>query len=66
MRITLGTDGNRPWGPHEEMLDMVLAGMTPMHFIVLDANPLDDIINTRRISAMILRGAAVDRTQPVH
>ena len=29
-RITLGTDGNRPWGPHEEMEDMVLAGMTPM------------------------------------
>ncbi len=23
VRITLGTDGNRPWGPHEEMLDMV-------------------------------------------
>jgi imidazolonepropionase-like amidohydrolase len=92
-RITLGTDGNRPWGPHEEMLDMVLAGMTPMQvivaatrnsadflriadagtlqadksadFIVLDANPLDDITNTRRISAVILRGAAVDRTQPV-
>jgi hypothetical protein len=33
---------------------------------VLDANPLDDIGNTRRISAVILRGAAVDRTQPVH
>jgi len=93
VRITLGTDGNRPWGPHEEMLDMVLAGMTPMQvivaatrnsaellriadagtlqagksadFIVLDANPLDDITNTRRISAVILRGAAVDRTQPV-
>jgi imidazolonepropionase-like amidohydrolase len=93
VRITLGTDGNRPWGPHEEMLDMVLAGMTPMQvivaatrnsaeflriadagtlqagksadFIVLDANPLDDIINTRRISAVILRGAAVDRAQPV-
>jgi len=93
VRITLGTDGNRPWGPHEEMLDMVLAGMTPMEvivaatrnsaeflrladagtlqagksadFIVLDANPLDDITNTRRISAVILRGAAVDRTQPV-
>jgi imidazolonepropionase-like amidohydrolase len=92
-RITLGTDGNRPWGPHEEMLDMVSAGMTPMQvivaatrnsaeflrfsdagtlqagksadFIVLDANPLDDITNTRRISAVILRGAAVDRTQPV-
>jgi imidazolonepropionase-like amidohydrolase len=35
-------------------------------FIVLDANPLDDITNTRRISTIILRGAAVDRTQPVH
>ena len=93
VRITLGTDGNRPWGPHEEMLDMVLAGMTPMQvivaatrnsaeflrigdagtlqagksadFIVLDANPLDDIINTRRISAVTLRGEAVDRAQPV-
>jgi imidazolonepropionase-like amidohydrolase len=82
VRITLGTDGNRPWGPHEEMLDMVLAGMTLMQvivaatrnsaefrrsadFIVLDANPLDDITNTRRISSVILRGAAVDRTQPV-
>jgi len=94
VRITLGTDGNRPWGPHDEMLDMVLAGMTPMQvivaatrnsaeflpiadagtlqagksadFIVLDANPLDDITNTRRrISAVVLRGAAVDRAQPV-
>ena len=34
-------------------------------FIVLDANPSDDITNTRRISAVYLRGAAVDRTQPV-
>jgi imidazolonepropionase-like amidohydrolase len=93
VRITLGTDGNRPWGPHDEMLDMVLAGMTPMQvivaatrnsaeflrladagmlqagksadFIVLDANPLDDITNTRRISAVVLRGSAVDRSQPV-
>jgi imidazolonepropionase-like amidohydrolase len=30
-------------------------------FIVLDANPLDDIRNTRRISDVYLRGAAVDR-----
>jgi len=30
-------------------------------FLVLDANPLDDIRNTRRISAVYLRGAAVDR-----
>jgi imidazolonepropionase-like amidohydrolase len=89
VRITLGTDGNRPWGVHEEMLDMVMAGMTPMEvivaatrnsaeflrlagtgtlvpgksadFIVLDANPLDDITHTRRISTVVLRGAAVDR-----
>jgi imidazolonepropionase-like amidohydrolase len=93
VRITLGTDGNKPWGPHEEMADMVTAGMTPMQvivastrnsaaflrladagtleagksadFIVLDANPLDDITNTRRISSVVLRGAAVDRAQPV-
>jgi imidazolonepropionase-like amidohydrolase len=86
-RITLGTDGNTPWGPHDEMQDMVMAGMTPMQvivaatrnsaeflrladagtlqagksadFIVLDANPLEDITNTRRISSVILRGAAV-------
>jgi imidazolonepropionase-like amidohydrolase len=93
VRITLGTDGNTPWGPHDEMLDMVSAGMTPAQvivaatrnsaeflrladagtlqagksadFIVLDANPLDDITNTRRISQVILRGTAVDRSQPV-
>jgi len=93
VRITLGTDGNRPWGPHEEMEDMVIAGMTPMQvivaatrnsaeflrladagtlqagksadFIVLDANPLDAIANTRRISQVVLRGAPVDRSQPI-
>lgn len=91
-RIVMGTDGNRPWGPHEEMADMVAAGMTPaqvivaatrngaefLHidagtlqtgksadFIVLDANPLDDITNTRRIAQVVLRGAPVDRSQPV-
>jgi imidazolonepropionase-like amidohydrolase len=30
-------------------------------FIVLDANPLEDITNTRKISAVYLRGTAVDR-----
>jgi imidazolonepropionase-like amidohydrolase len=93
VKITVGTDGNRPWGPHEEMEDMVVAGMTPMQvivsatkngaeflrmtdagtleagksadFIMLDANPLDDIKHTRKISAVYLRGAAVDRSQPV-
>src|SRR5262249_40511296 len=31
-------------------------------FIVLDANPVDDITNTRRIAAVYLRGRAVDRS----
>jgi imidazolonepropionase-like amidohydrolase len=31
-------------------------------FIVLDANPLEDIRNTRRINAVYLRGTAVDRS----
>ena len=31
-------------------------------FVVLDANPLEDITNTRRISAVYLRGESVDRT----
>jgi imidazolonepropionase-like amidohydrolase len=31
-------------------------------FIVLDANPLDDITNTRKIASVYLRGASVDRS----
>jgi len=31
-------------------------------FLVLDANPLDDITNTRKISSVYLRGASVDRS----
>ncbi len=31
-------------------------------FLVLDANPLDDITNTRKISSVYLRGALVDRS----
>ena len=30
-------------------------------FVVLDANPLETITNTRRISSVYLRGASVDR-----
>ena len=30
-------------------------------FLVLDANPLDDITNTRRISRMVINGSEIDR-----
>jgi imidazolonepropionase-like amidohydrolase len=32
-------------------------------FIVLDANPLDDITNTRRISRVVINGSEIDRAQ---
>ncbi len=87
--VSFGTDGGSPWAVHQELADMVRAGLTPADvivaatsmsaefvgaddlgtvaagksadFIVLDANPLDDITNTRAISAVYLRGAAVHR-----
>ena len=87
--ISFGTDGSSPWAVHQEMEDMVRAGMSPAEviaaatgtsadlleigdigtivagksadFIVLDANPLDDITNTRQIDAVYLRGFAIDR-----
>ncbi len=87
--ISLGTDGNTPWGPHIEIEDMVVSGLSPMDAIsaatrnsadflrmnsgtltagksadllILDANPLDDITNTRMISSVYLRGEEVDRS----
>ena len=30
-------------------------------FVVLDANPLDDITNTRRIARVFVRGGEIDR-----
>ena len=93
VRITMGTDGNRPWGPHEEMEDMVLAGMTPAQVIVAAtrngaeflrsptrarwrparaptsscSTPIRSTTSPTRgkISSVVLRGAAVDRSKPV-
>ena len=39
----------------------MLASGTRADFIVLDANPLDDITNTRRIAGVYLQGIPVDR-----
>jgi imidazolonepropionase-like amidohydrolase len=89
-RIVLGTDGNIPWAPHQEMEAMAMSGMTPMQviaaataraaeflrftdtgtlqtgksadLIVLDANPLDNITNTRQINAVYYRGQMVSRS----
>lgn len=88
--IALGTDGDGAgWDAHEEIADMVTAGMSPSDaivaatsnaaqllrlydlgtigdgksadFVVLDANPLDDIKNTRAISSVYIRGEELDR-----
>ena len=89
--IILATDGDGAgWEAHEEIADMVLAGVSPADaivaatsnaarllrlydlgtvadgmsadFVVLDANPLDDIKNTRAISNVYIRGEELDRT----
>jgi imidazolonepropionase-like amidohydrolase len=91
VRIAFGTDSSAAvgWNDHQEMTDMVAAGMTPAQvivaatktaaetvkldqlgtvaagksadFLVLEANPLDNINNTRRISDVYLRGKKLDR-----
>ena len=43
-----------------DQLGTVAAGKSA-DFLVLDTNPLDDIASTRRISAVYVRGTAVDR-----
>jgi imidazolonepropionase-like amidohydrolase len=38
-----------------------LAAGKEADFLVLDANPLDDITNTQRISKIYMKGAEIDR-----
>jgi imidazolonepropionase-like amidohydrolase len=45
-----------------DQLGTIAAGKSA-DFIVLDANPIDDISNTRRISRVYLRGQEVDRAR---
>ena len=91
VRIGFGTDSGTTvgWTAHEELADMVTAGMTPAQvitaatktsaeilkmdqlgmiapgrsadFVVLNANPLESITNTRKIAKVYLRGKEVDR-----
>ena len=44
-----------------DQLGMVATGKNA-DFLVLDANPLDNIANTRRIARVYLRGGQVDRS----
>jgi imidazolonepropionase-like amidohydrolase len=43
-----------------DQLGTIAAGKSA-DFVVLDANPLDDILNTRRIAQVYLRGRQIDR-----
>jgi imidazolonepropionase-like amidohydrolase len=91
VKIAFGTDSSATigWAAHQELTDMVAAGMTPAQvlaaatktaaelmkldqlgtlaagksadFLVLDANPLDNINNMRRIASVYLRGKKLDR-----
>lgn len=91
VHIALATDSSTAvgWNVHQEMTDIVAAGMTPKQaivaatktaaelmkldqlgmvavgksadFIVLNANPLDDINNTRKIADVWQRGRKLDR-----
>jgi imidazolonepropionase-like amidohydrolase len=59
--LVAGTKTNAEWLGLDD-LGTIQIGKTAT-FIVLDANPLDDIRNTRKIRAMYIRGAELDRAK---
>ena len=54
----------RPAGRQSSFASLMTGSLQPgkrADFLVLDANPLDDITNTRRISSLVINGAMIDR-----
>ena len=56
-----GGHANVGGDPRAQTISGMVAAGKSADFVVLDANPLDDITNTRRISSVYLRGQRVDR-----
>ena len=50
-------------GADRESEHWMIANGRSADFVVLDANPLDDIANSRRINKVFLRGQEVDRAR---
>jgi imidazolonepropionase-like amidohydrolase len=63
VRITLGTDGNRPWAVHDEMSDMVTAGMTPMQVIVAATRNSAEFLNLAD-AGTLRAGKSAERALP--
>ena len=61
VKLVLGTDGNRAWGPHEEAEDMVVAGMTPMQVIIAATKNAADMIAHLTLTYNRIRQASITK-----